>query len=41
MIGFSILASSTRKAAIRAAASPPKPSTWLEIQPWAVASTIA
>ena len=41
MIGFSMRASSARNAAISTAATAPKPSTWAEIQPWFVASTIA
>ena len=41
MIGFSMRASSARNAAISSAASAPMPSTWADVQPWVVASTIA
>ena len=41
MIGFSIRDSRTRNAASRATAIAPKPSTWVETQPSAVAWMIA
>ena len=41
MIGFWMRASRVMNAAISTAARPPKPSTWTEVQPWLVASTIA
>ena len=41
MIGFSMRDSQVKNAASSASATAPKPSTWIDVQPWAVAWTIA